>query len=166
MTQFQVAFSNKVVPSFTPTFDGSPYICKLFWNLSAQRYYVLCTDLDNNLIFFVPLVTSLPGIQINSLTWDSVRKIVSGVCSAPHNIPVNTVCIRSILDSVPAAYNGTYYIRSTGATTFSYPMKYNPNVKNVDSATTAGSLNQFISITAGYFNSVMIFRNNVFEVLP
>jgi len=166
MTKFFAPPSNTVVPTFSPTLDGSSYICKMIWNLSAQRYYMLCLDFDGNIIFFVPLVSSPAGLIISLLTWDSERQIVNGICSEPHNIPVGGICYRTIMDSFPLAYSGSYRILSTGQKTFCYDMESNPNTPDVDSATIAGSLNTFISMSAGYFQSVIIYRNGQFEVYP
>ena len=166
MTIFNNVLSNKSSPSFSPMLDGGLYNCFLLWNLSAQRYYLSCVDLSGNQIFLVPLVESPPGIRISSLTWDSGKQVVNGVCSLAHQIPIGNVCNRTVLGCQPDSYNGTYMVQSTGATTFSYDMSINPNGKNINSAEISGTLNAILSMSAGYFNSTIIYVNGQFIIYP
>ena len=170
-TYFNVVPSNAYAPSFSPILDGESYICKLIWNISAQRYYLLCTDFNNNLQFFVPTVASMPGIKLESLIWSNEQKTVTGTCISPHNIPIGTICIRTIMGAQPDPFNGIQRVLSIDPYTFTYIYINNPSPDTLTFgqpvvATVSGSLNHLISMSAGYFNSTIVYRNNQFEVSP
>ncbi len=78
-TFFAFAPSRRAVPQFSPTLDGSQYLCTVTWNLFGQRYYLGCYDLSGALQFFVAMVGSpldydislSAGYFTNRLVWRS-----------------------------------------------------------------------------------------------
>ena len=160
-TYYPFVPSNVRAPSFAPTFDGQNYTITILWNVSAQRYYVKCTSFNNNLIFMVPLVDTLIGMEIKSLVWDENNKVVIATLVAQHNFPVGEIVNVSIIQAVPNTYNGNGMALITGVNTFTYPMAQNPGAMYQ-----AGVAQYLISMAKSYFRSTLIFRNRQFEVSP
>lgn len=57
--------SNTANFSFTATLDGDAYIVTAVWNLFSQRYYLNITDVNQNLIVLIPMISSAPGYNLN-----------------------------------------------------------------------------------------------------
>jgi hypothetical protein len=159
MTPYLFTPSTITVPSFSPILDGSTYNCTITWNVSAQRYYLNCFNMDGQRVFTVPVVESVPSIPINSLSWDINTKTATAVTSYNHNFSIGQEVIMVIEGATPGAYNGTVMCLMTGPNSFRYYIPTDPGT-----ATTFGYANYLISLTAGYFASTLIFRNSVFEV--
>jgi hypothetical protein len=153
--------SNVKAPSFLPTLDGESYTITISWNVSAQRYYVKCTSFNNNLIFMVPLVDTLMGMEIQSLVWDENNKVVIAKLVKPHNFPIGEIVNINIIQALPTTYNGSGMALITEDNTFTYPMAQNPGAMYE-----AGVVQYLISMAKSYFKSTLIFRNRQFEVSP
>jgi hypothetical protein len=158
---YPLVLSNSKVPSFMPLFDGNPYTITVLWNVSGQRYYIKCMNTSNTLVFMVPLINSPSGMEIESLVWDENNEVIIATLVAPHELPIGEVFNVSIIQAVPNGYNGNGMALITSDTTFTYPMKQNPGYVQQ-----AGVAQFLISMTKGYFNSTLVFRNMQFEVTP
>jgi hypothetical protein len=162
MTSFYRFISSKTqVPSFIPTFDGNQYTVTIVWNVSSQRYYVNCTDLTGNLIFFVPLISSESNLLISSLEWDINNNIIVATTEIPHNFPIGQIVNVSIIGAVPVTFNGNGNVLITNESQFTYTYPTDPG-----EYTYGASVGFLISMTKGYFNSTLIYRNGSFEVTP
>jgi hypothetical protein len=153
--------SNRKAPSFMAIFDGQSYTISILWNVSSQRYFVNCQSPGGTLVFMVPLVETLIGSRIKSLVWNDVNGVVITTLVAPHNFPIGEIVNIDIIQAVPSTYNGSGMAMITGDITFTYPMIQNPGQMQQ-----GGVVNFLISMTKGYFNSTLVFRNMQFEVSP
>lgn len=148
-------------PYFQPTLDGSTYTVTINNNLFGQRYYLFCTDQSGNIIFNVPVVTSLPSQAIEDLTWDGPSQTATVTMVNPHGYQIGLTLDLTIAGASPTGFNGTFPMLSTGTSTLTYPLAADPGQMTV-----AGTLSYLISMTEGYFNSTLVYRNNTFEVSP
>jgi hypothetical protein len=146
-----------------PTLDGSQYNVTILWNVSSRRSYVQCQDLSGNLIFFVPLVETPPANSLTDLTYDSQNTRVVGTTSSIINAPVGQSIDMSIIFTTPFGYNGSGIGFVLNENQFTYPLSMG-NYPGV--VTTLGALDIIISLTKGYFNSTLVYRDRVFEVNP
>jgi hypothetical protein len=153
--------STVTAPSFAPTFDGSQYICTVTWNLFGQRYYVNCYDGSGDRIFTVPVIPSADALALASLVWDAASLRVFATTKQPHGLAVGTLVQLTLAGTSPDGYNGAYACSITSPTGFFYPMSTDPG-----QIVTLGSVSYLISMTAGYFNSTLVFRDGQFEVSP
>jgi hypothetical protein len=160
-TYFPFTPSNRVAPQFFPTFDGQNYTIIVMWNISAQRYYLNCTDIQNNLVFMLPIIESNPALQIASMEYDDVNHWVILETFLPHNVETADLIKINIINCIPKTYNG--YVNATilDDTHIQYMISPNPGV-----ATTMGQVDLSINIIKGYFDSTLVFRNKMFEVNP
>lgn len=161
-TIIPVAFSLNQVPEYQVTLDNQEYNLTLTWNLYAQRYYVNCQDLDNTLVFSLPLVGSPPGQVVQSLTWVSGE--VSIVTDNPHGYRPGTTVRLTLSDAVPSGYSGEYDMLVTGASNLKFSLPVNPGT-----ATGPGNLYTNLDLAWGYFEtSVLVWRpsSNQLEVTP
>jgi hypothetical protein len=162
MTTYYPFSSNpKQPPSFMPTLDGNQYTIVVLWNFSAKRFYVKCTDMNGNLIFNVPLISSLVSNPILSISYDINRLRVFVVTKNPINIKNGGVFNVNIINCSPSGYNGFGPAVVCTDYTFVYNLDTDPGT-----ATIFGSADVYNSICQGYFNSTLIYRNNQFEVNP
>lgn len=148
-------------PSFQPVLDGATYTVSVNSNLFGQRYYLLCTDQSGNIVFNVPLITSLPSAPIENLTWDGASQTATVTTVNPHYFPLGSTLDLTIAGASPTSFNGTFPMLSTGQDTLTFPLASDPGQMTV-----AGTLSYLISMTKGYFSSTLIFRNSIFEVDP
>lgn len=148
-------------PYFQPTLDGVTYTITINNNLFGQRYYLFCTDQSGNIIFNVPVVTSLPSVPIENLTWDGPSQTATVTTVDPHGYQIGLTLDLTISGATPSAFNGTFPMLSTGSTTLTFFLADDPGQMTV-----AGALSYLISMTAGYFSSTLVYRNNTFEVSP
>lgn len=160
-TYYDFIPSNKSAPNFMPTFDGVQYTVAVIWNVSARRYYIKCMSLNSVLKFLVPLVESNSPIEIIGYTWDRLNGRVIVTLVAPHGMPIGQVINVNIVGTVHTKYNGSGLGSVLSKTEIMYPMQNNPG-----QVTILGVLDMFISMTKGYFNSTLVYRNNRFEVTP
>jgi hypothetical protein len=160
-TYFQFLPNNRQAQSFSPTFDGNIYNVTILWNISAQRYFVNCKDLSGNLIFMIPLVGNINPFQILSLSYDVQNQRVIAEVDTQYYLRVGRVIYASVINCVPSQYNGTGFLYILSKNQIYYPLATNPGP-----ATVLGVIEYYISLTKGYFQSTMIFRNGYFEVNP
>ena len=161
ITYFPFTPSSKSAPQFQPTFDGAQYTVIVTWNLFGQRYYVNCYALDGTLKFSVPLIESGAGAAIESLSWTLTQGLVPATLLSPHGYAIGTVVDLTMAGKSPDTFNGSYPCAIVGPNSFTFPVASDPGA-----ATTFGSASYLISMTAGYFNSTLVFRNGQFEVSP
>jgi hypothetical protein len=153
--------SSVSAPTFAPTFDGAQYTVTVTWNLFGQRYYVNCYDGSGDRIFTVPVIPSADALALASLVWDAASLRVFAATQEPHNLAVGTVVQLTLAGATPDSYNGAHTCSITSPTEFFYPMSTDPG-----QIVTLGSVVYIISMTAGYFNSTLVFRDGQFEVSP
>lgn len=160
-TYFQFLPSNRKAQSFAPTFDGNIYNVTVYWNISAQRYYVNCKDLSGNLIFMVPLVGNSNPFQILSMIYDPLNQRVIAEVDEQYYLRIGRVLQANVINCVPNEYNGSGFLYVLSHNQIYYPLATDPGP-----ATVLGVIDYLISMTKGYFQSTMIFRNGYFEVNP
>ena len=161
-TYFAFTPSRTSVPQFSPTLDGSQYLCSCTWNLFAQRYYLNCFDQDGNRIFSQALVETPPALALNTLAWSELTMLVTATTQTPHGFQTGAAVTLTIAGCSPDAYNGAQAATITGPSTFTYPLNADPGSNVV-----AGSASTLINMAAGYFQtSTLVFRNSAFEVSP
>jgi hypothetical protein len=148
-------------PSFQPVLDGATYTISVNSNLFGQRYYLLCTDQTGNIVFNLPLVTSLPSSPIEDLSWDGLTQTVTVTMVNPHYYTLGSTLNLTIAGAAPSTFNGVFPMLVTGQDTLVFPLTTDPGQMTV-----AGTLSYLVSMTAGYFDSTLVFRNSVFEVNP
>ena len=145
--------------TFQPTLDGAQYTAQVTWALWGGRYYINLFDLGGTRIFSEPLVESPAGVILQSVAWANGRVIAT--TNAPHKFVVGASVSLVVSGCEPDAYNGTVLALVTGETAFQYPLAADPG-----DATKLGTAAYNISLTAGYFDSTLVFRNGQFEVSP
>jgi hypothetical protein len=160
-TFYNFVVSHIRAPSFTPTLDGQQYTITITFNISAQRYYINCLTIDGQLLFSVPLVESTQPIEIETLTWDQTNQRVVAKTVAPHGFTIGRVMNLSIINAKPGTYNGSGFCSILSETEFVYPMIPNPGQPFF-----MGAVQYLISMTKGYFQSTLVYRNRRFEVSP
>jgi hypothetical protein len=161
-TYFPFTPNNRVAPHFSPAFDGQNYTVTALWNISAQRYYLNCIDIQNNLVFMLPMIESQSSFQIDSLEYDNVSGWVIIELDSPHNVPIGTVVVINIINCAPTTYNGSVYATALSATQIQYTLP-----QDLGTVTTLGQVDMLINIIKGYFTtSTLVFRNKMFEVNP
>jgi hypothetical protein len=148
-------------PSFQPTLDGNVVTVTLNVNLFGQRYYALCVDQTNTVIFNVPLIESPGSVPISTLTFNPNNLTATVILVNPHAYSLGATVELTIAGANPTGWNGTFRMLATGSSTLTFPLSANPGVM-----ITPGSLSYLISICKGFFNSTLVFRNSQFEVSP
>jgi hypothetical protein len=146
---------------FQPTLDGTVYNVTVTWNLFGQRYYINVTTLGGELILCEPLIGSPSGLNLQALTWALGQSEATTV--APHGFAIGQTLALNVSGATPDAFNGDVRALITGRSTFSYPLTSYPG-----QAIGFGIVNYNINLLAGYFTSVMVFREAAqqFEVSP
>ena len=160
-TYFPFTPSRIAPPQFRPTFDGDIYLCTVTWSLFGKRYYVNCYDQASARIFTMPLIETLTGINIITMSWDVETHLVTASCAQAHGLKVGTIVNLTLNGCLPTTYNGAYACNVVSPTDFTYTLTDDPG-----SSVAPGTADYVISITAGYFSSTLIFRNGRFEVNP
>jgi hypothetical protein len=160
-TYFQFLPSNRKAQSFMPTFDGTLYNVTVVWNISAQRYYINCKDISGNLIFMVPLIENMNPFPILDMSYDLQNHRVLAEIGSQYTFKAGRVLYASVINCVPTEYNGTGFIYILSKNQIVYPLPVDPGPNTV-----LGVVEYYMSITKGYFQSTMIFRNGYFEVNP
>jgi hypothetical protein len=153
--------NNKKAPSFTPTFDGIQYNCTIIWNISSLRYFVLCQTMDSQLVFLLPIIESQPAFDLANLEYDDNDQRVIATTINPHGFPIGMVLNMTLINALPIGYNGSGLASIISKNQFVYNMQQNPGQPMV-----FGSAEFLISMTQGYFQSTLVFRNSTFEVNP
>lgn len=155
--------SNVGPPQFTATFDEQQYIVKVVWGLFGQRYYVQCNALDGSLVFNLPLIASLAGKAIQTLVFNELTGNAEGTTVDPHAYKLASTLALTVSGASPDAYNGKQLVLITGKSSFTYPLKLSADPGQ---AMIPGAMSYDISMSAGYFESTLVFRNGQFEVSP
>lgn len=153
--------SNVAPPQFQATLDGSIYNVLVLWNLAGQRYYVQVADQSGNIILYLSMVGSPTGLALATVT--CTQGTVTATCVVPHNYTVGRTIALTVSGVTPADYNGTFDALIVNATQFTYSIPTLPLAASI-----AGNVNYNISLTAGYFDSTLVWRvaNNQFEIAP
>jgi hypothetical protein len=164
--------SNLFKPRFIAAFDGNDYNVEITWNISAQRYYVNVYASDGTWIVTVPLVQSPPSRAVNSLSYDSIRRVMTVELVAPPFWPVPIgstgtfsppgTMVDYVLENFdPPVLNAKWRCLHINDTFFSFPLANNPGQINV-----LGSVGRYLNMVGGLFDSTLIYRNGAFEVNP
>lgn len=162
MTTFIDFAPSAIAPfHFQVTLDGQQYNAVVTWSLFGRRFYLNLFALDGTRIVTKAIVSSPGGVAIEAMSWSGAKVAVT--TSVPHGYKLGTVISLTIAGCSPDSYNGTVPCTITGPDTFTYPLATNPGA-----ATTFGSATYNISLTAGYFTSTLVFRDQSqqFEVGP
>jgi hypothetical protein len=162
-TYYPFVPSPRQAPSFMPTLDGNQYNITVIWNVSSRRFYIQCKDLSGNLIFFVPLSETKSNNPLISLSYDSQNTRVIATTRDIIYYGMGSSFNVSIINTIPSGYNGSGMASVLNANQFFYPLSLG---NYPGPATTLGSADVLISLCKGYFNSTLIYRNQVFEVNP
>ncbi len=161
ITYFPFTPSNKSAPQFQPTFDGLQFTVIVTWSLFGQRFYVNCYALDGSLQFALPLIESNAGLTIEALAFSLPSGLVTLTTATPHGYALGTLVNLTVAGCAPDAFNGAFQCAVASPTTLTYPLASDPGAASV-----FGSISYLISMTAGYFDSTLVFRNGQFEVSP
>ena len=78
----------------------------------------------------------------------------------PHGFKIGSTTSLTITGSNPD-YDGTYLMLAVGPSDLQFPY-----TSDLGQGVTGGSLSYLISVTKGYFNSTLVYRNSQFEVSP
>ena len=161
MTIFPFLPSNTAPFQFQPTLDGDVYTVVVTWNLFGRRYYANVYQLDGTLVVSLPVIGSAGGVGISSIVWGGGKVTVT--TAVPHGYRVTSTVAVTISGCAPDAFNGRYDCAITGPTTFFYLLANDPGT-----FTLLGVASYDISLTAGYFDSTLVFREAAqqFEVSP
>jgi hypothetical protein len=135
---------------FQATLDGQVYQCIITSNLFGSRYYLNIYDLSGNWIVTTALVGTPLGYDLASLSVSN--NIASATTATPHTFTVGSVIPLAIAGNNPSGYNGTFQCNITGKSSFTYTLN-----QILTAATTLGTVNYNLSLTAGYFNSTLVY---------
>lgn len=130
--------------------DGSQYTLTILWSLFGARYYVQITDQTGVLVVYRPLIGSPLGYNLSAVT--SANNIVTVTTSTPHTFVVGSVVPLTISGCVPDAYNGLFDCNITSHIQFTYSLATASN-----GASGVGQVNYYMSMTAGYFDSDLVY---------
>jgi hypothetical protein len=150
MTTVQFQPSPTANTRFQATLDSQVYNVVINWNLFGARYYVNIYTLAGQRIVTEPLIGSPLGYDLSSLTSDN--NIASAVTAVSHTYTVGSIVPLQIAGNTPTAFNGTFNCNITGPNSFTYPLP-----GTIDQATQLGTATYTLSLTAGYFNSTMVY---------
>lgn len=144
-----------------PTLDGSQYNATVTWNIYGQRWYLNLTQPNGTLVVAEALVDTAPAVPLLTIAW--VNGTVTATTSGGHGYLVGATAWLTIAGCAPSAYNGLILCYVTSPITFTFPLALNPGP-----VTTIGAVSVPISMTGGYFGSVLTFdySSQSFTVLP
>jgi len=148
--------------TFNPTMDERVVSAIVLWSLYGKRYYLRMNELGGEPIFMLPLIGSVVGFHILSITW--LRGIVTVTTSFPHNFPVGNTMNLTLRGCFPDAYNGTHQTYVSSPRELQFNLASFPGL-----ALVFGFISYDINIGAGYFDtSTIVYRtaNKQFEVSP
>lgn len=148
--------------TFQPTLDGNTYQVTVTWSLFGQRYYVNCYTLSGQLVFSLPLISSVAGQPIQGASW--APNMVTLQTASPHGFRLGVPINLTVVGMSPTGYNGAYQMTPVDPVTLTYPLDIDPGA-----ASTYGLLEYIINLAAGYFTtSTLVYRSgdSQFEVLP
>lgn len=140
---------------FQPVLDGDTYTGLITWNLFGQRWYLNLYTSSGALVVTIPLIGSPNPIAVSSIAWNSLLGIVTLTTASPHGIPVGKATNLTLSGVTPSSYNGVKALVAQSATTLSYVQTTDPGA-----VTVTGAIGRDISLTAGYFNSTLVYRES------
>jgi hypothetical protein len=149
-TTVQFTPQTNAIFQFQATLDGQVYQCTINWNLFGARYYLTITSLSGQWIVTEPLTGTPLGYDLASLSVSN--NIASAVTTANHTFTVGSVVPLAIAGNTPTGYNGVYECNITGVNSFTFALN-----QPLTAATTLGTANYNMSLTAGYFASTMTY---------
>jgi hypothetical protein len=146
---------------FQAKFDGNTYNVIVNWNLFGVRYFINIYDLSGHLIVARPLIGSPLGYALLSVV--SNGSFAVATTTVPHTYAVGTVVPLVISGCNPTSFNGTFNCNIINTTQFTYPL-----VIEAATANTVGNVVYNLSMTAGYFNSTLVYfpDNQQFIINP
>lgn len=150
---------------FQPTLDDEQYAAIVSFLAWGQRPYITIQDSSGNVVVYKAVVSSPDGLTVETLTWDSSTGTgqVSVVTTIPHGFKVGATVELTVAGAVPNAFNGEYSMLAIDEATLVYALPLYPGI-----ATSPGALFNDVSLTDGYFDSTLVFRESsaTFEVSP
>lgn len=146
---------------FQPTLDGDVYNATVTWSLFGARYYINIYDLSGTLIVSQALIGSSVGVNIASVTW--ANDVATVVTATPHGYLIGSTANLTMTGATPVGYNGTFECIIIDNVSFKFDL-----TSVLGPVTIAGVVFYNISMTAGYFNSTLVFRpaTQQFKVSP
>lgn len=165
--------SNIQVPKFNAILDNTTYTITVTWNVSAQRYYINVYTTDGTWIITTPLVSCPPARAVNSVSWDSTRRVLTVEMVDPSfwPIPLSSgglvtppgIMIDYTLEGFqPNTYNGLFRGLQVDEITFEVPMDVDPG-----NVVVMGNVNRLMNMVQSVFTtSSLVYRNGAFEVNP
>ena len=165
--------SNIKVPTISVTLDGDSYTVKVTWNVSAQRYYINVYSTDGTWVIATPLVSCPPGRDIESVSWDSTRRILTVQMVDPSLWPIplsagglvtppGQMIDYTLEGFQPDTYNGLFRGLQIDEVIFEIPMDTNPGQVVV-----LGNVTRLMNMVQTVFTtSSLVYRNGAFEVNP
>lgn len=102
--------------------------------------------------------------SLSSLTW--LSSVVTGTTTAPHGWTNGDVIGAVIAGTTPSAYNGSYQITITGASTFTYPLVSNPGTSpaSVPGTVLLADEAELLAMGTTYFAGNGVLSVNVLEL--
>jgi len=165
--------SNIHIPTISVVLDGNTYSIKVTWNVSAQRYYINVYSTDGTWVITTPLVSCPPGRAVQSVNWDSTRRVLTVQMVDPSLWPIplsaggvvtppGQMIDYTLEGFQPDTYNGLFRGLHLTETTFSVPMDIDPGQIVV-----MGIVNRLVNMVQTVFtSSSLVYRNGAFEVNP
>jgi hypothetical protein len=109
----------------------------------------------------VPLIECQPAYAIQSITYDEQNSRVVVATDLDHMFPIGEIINADIINCAPNGYNGSGYVTVLSKNEFYYPLMVDPGEPTI-----LGGIEYLISMTEGYFQSTLVYRNGMFEVSP
>ena len=128
---------------------------------SGGNFLVACNGVDPTLIYdgtkWISMATTTTAATISSIT--HVGAVATLITATPHGLSTGNQI--TISGAIPTAYNGSYIVTVTGASTLTYTMASTP----ASNATTVGSYLINFGVTgvnSNAFVSVNLFKNRLY----
>jgi hypothetical protein len=165
--------SNVITPEFRCTLDGQRCKVTITWNIAALRYYINVYLEDGTWIITVPLTSSPPARNIQTISFDPFLNMVKVQLVDPMLWPVplakggigtkpGTIVEYTLMGFQPNDYNGKRRCLQINETTFTFNLDYYPPPVLV-----TGTVHRLINLIATVFNtSTLVYRNASFEINP
>jgi hypothetical protein len=166
MTTFPFSAATPLPFTFQPTLDGNLYSASVTWNIFGQRPYLNILTLGGDLVFSLPLVGSECAINLANLTWSNglaIATLDQSQAFSQQSYPAGLALDLTIKGAAPDVYNGAVRASVITPTSFSYPLSPDPGP-----AASFGQVSYDVSLTAGYFDSTLVYREfeKLIEVSP
>lgn len=155
-------------PNFMVELDGVMHKLTVTWNVSAQRFYFNLYDQMGVWVVTAPLIETGPGLIIGEMFYDAPLRSVVVRLLEPHWRPLGQIVDWTFEGVDPDNLNGPHRCTMTGLSEFIFYVADNPIVGvNPGQMALHGTAHRYADLVKGYTEtSVMIFRNNAFEVSP